>query len=701
MRRLQAVHFLIVKKYYLERVEFVEVKYSVCPHDCPDTCAWTVKLEKDKIHTISGDPAHPITQGVICEKARYYTERVYSPDRVLYPMKRTGPKGSGKFTRISWEEALQEITRQWKALIVQHGPESILPYSYAGTEGIINKASMDRRFFHKLGSSQLERTICSAAGSVGYQMAYGASIGVNPLDTEKARIIVFWGINVLETNIHQALIASRARQKGAKIIAIDVHRNKTAEWADEFYQILPGSDGALALGLAYIIVRDQLHDLVWIQNHVRGFEEFRAEFENYPPERVAKITGLPEEALVKLAHDYASIRPSFIRIGNGFQHHDNGGMSTWAVACLPALTGAWQEQGGGLLKFNSGYFPLDKKAIERPELLNSPSRMVNMNQLGRALTRLTPPILSLYVYNSNPAAVAPEQNLVVEGLAREDLFTVVHEQVWTDTVRWADIVLPATTQLEHSDLYISYWHGILQWADPVISPLGESKPNIEVFQELAQWMGFQEECFQETAEDIAQLALNTPYWQKQGINLERLREERFIPVQMDEQPFISQKPATPSGKIELLSDKSRALGLSPVPTYIPLVEGPESEDKRHPLTLISPPHHLILNSTFAHMESIQSQWEGPQLEIHPDDAKCRKIENGDFVEVYNNRGICKLKATVRETVLKGVVVALGVWWPKNYEKNFGINVLTPSRLADMGNGATFFSNRVEVRKFYE
>ncbi|WP_202962889.1 molybdopterin-containing oxidoreductase family protein [Desulfitobacterium metallireducens] len=679
----------------------MEFKYSVCPHDCPDTCAWKIELSQGRIQRIMGDPLHPVTQGVICEKAKYYVERIYGSDRVLFPMRRSGPKGSGQFERISWEEAMNEITQRWQTLIDKHGAECILPYSYAGTEGIINKASMDRRFFNRLASTQLERTICSAAGSAGYQMAYGASRGVNPLETVKARFLLFWGINVLETNLHQAMLANRARQNGAKIVVIDIHLNKTAKWADEFYQILPGSDGALALGLAHVIVRDGVHDLAWIEKYIQGFKEFNEEIKNYPPERVAKITGLTEVEVVKLAHEYGEAHPSFIRIGNGFQHHENGGMSTWAIACLPALTGAWKDQGGGLLKFNSGYFPLNKDAVERPDLLKSSPRVVNMNQLGRALTNLKPSIYALYVYNSNPAAVAPEQKLVLEGLAREDLFTVVHEQVWTDTARWADLVLPATTHVEHADLYVSYWHGILQWADPIIPRQGESKPNIEVFQELAQRMGFQEACFQETTEDIARSALMTSALQKQGIDLERLKAERYIPLEMEELPFIDHKPGTPSGKIELYSERAQVLGLSPVPTYIPLVEGLETEDLEHPLMLISPPHHLILNSTFAQIESVQSRWRGPELEIHPEDALVRGIHEGDEVEVYNDRGSCQLKAVVRKSVLRGVVVTLGVWWPRDYEKGIGINALTPSRLADMGNGATFFSNRVEVRKVYE
>lgn len=679
----------------------MEIRKSVCPHDCPDTCALSVELEEGKILRITGDSEHPITRGVICEKARYYPERVYGKDRVLYPMKRSGPKGSGKFQRISWEEALEEISSRWKLLIKEHGAECILPYSYAGTEGIINKASMDRRFFSRLGTSRLERTICSAAGRLGYQLAYGEVKGVNPLFTEEARLIIFWGINALETNLHQAIFAAQARKKGAKIVVIDVHRNKTAQWADEFYQILPGSDGALALGLAHVILREGLEDSEWVRENVYGFDAFRESVLDYTPERVAELTGLNPKAIEKLAHDYAATRPSLIRIGNGLQHHDNGGMSTWAIACLPALTGAWQDKGGGLIKFNSGYYHFDQNRIERPDLGVGAPRLVNMNELGKALTELHPPIYSVFVYNSNPAVVAPEQSKVLHGFAREDLFTVVHEQVWTDTARYADLVLPATTHLEHSDLYMSYWHGVLQWADPVISPLGESKSNIELFQDLAQKMGFTEPSFKDSTEDIARDALNTPFWEKQGITFERLKQEKYIPIEIPELPYAEGKLTTPSGKIELYSERALNLGLSPVPVHVSLIEGPESQGSKYPLTLISPPHHGILNSTFGNLPSIREISGEPHLEIHPVDAKKRSIKDEDLVLVYNSRGKCILRAEVIDSVLQGVVVAPGVWWLDSYQEGFGINSLTPDRLSDMGKGATFFSNLVEVRRANE
>lgn len=676
----------------------MKMKYSVCPHDCPDTCAWCVELDQGKIVRILGDSTHPVTQGVICEKARYYPERIYGEDRVLYPMKRIGAKGSGKFQRISWEEALAEIQTRWKALIAEHGPECILPYSYAGTEGVINNASMDRRFFNRLGASRLERTICSAAGTLGYQLAYGESKGVNPLLTSEAQLIIFWGINALETNIHQAMLAQKARKNGAKIVVIDVHRNKTAQWADEFYHILPGSDGALALGMAHVLTRDGLINPSWMDANVHGFEAFKENLNDYTPERVAEITGLSSEQIEKLAYDYGKAEPSFIRIGNGLQHHDNGGMSTWAIACLPALTGAWQYRGGGLIKSNSGYFKFDRGPIERPDLIQGNPRNINMNQLGQALTELNPPIYALFVYNSNPAAVAPNQNKVLQGLRRDDLFTIVHEQVWTDTARYADLVLPATTHLEHSDLYMSYWHGVLQWAEAVIPAQGESKPNIEVFQALAQTMGFTEDCFSDSTEDIVRKALDTDFWRNQNITFEGLKEQRFLPLKLPDQPLMEGKRPTTSGKIELSSEKARRLGLSSVPVYVPCVEGPATKKKDYPLTLISPPHHDILNSTFAHLPSVQAKGESPFLEIHPEDAARRSIGEGDWVRVSNDRGTCILKAKVTDSVRPQVIVAPGVWWSQKYTHGSGINALTPDRLSDMGNGATFFSTLVEVQK---
>lgn len=676
----------------------MEIRYSVCPHDCPDTCAWKVEVEDGRVIRVTGDDSHPITQGVICEKARFYPERLYGKNRVLYPMRRQGPKGSGRFERVSWDAAIDEIAERWQALRTQYGAESILPFSYAGTEGIINKGGMDSRFFNRLGSTSLERTICSAAGGQGYKLAMGKLCGVDPRASVEARVLIFWGINVLETNLHQALLADQARKKGAKIIAIDVHRNKTAKWADDFYLILPGSDGALALGLAHVILRDDLADLAWAEQYTLGLPEFRAEASLYPPERVAELTGLTPKRIEELAHLYATSRPSFIRIGNGLQHHDHGGMNTWAITVLPALTGAWRERGGGALRHNSGYFPLDHFALERPDLRQGEPRSVNMIQLGRALTELEPPVRSLYVYNSNPVAVVPEQVLVRQGLAREDLFTVVHEQVWTDTARWADLVLPATTALEHPDLYVSYWHTVLQWAEPVISPLGESLPNIEVFRLLAHKMGFSDPCFEDSSEDMARQALKLPYWEEQGVTLERLQEQRYIVLAVPEVPFAEGGLATPSGRVELKSKQAVQLGLPEVPRHFPLLEGPETCQGAYPLTLISPPNHQFLNSTFSEVASLAEKAGEPRLEIHPEDAAVRGVQDGDIVRVYNDRGHCSLRAMVVDSVRLGVVIAPGVWPLQAYPGEQGINSLTSARVADLGGGAVFFSNLVEVQK---
>ncbi len=687
----------------------MKIKYSVCPHDCPDTCALKVEVEDGKIVKVAGDPLHPLTKGVICEKVRAYPERIYG-NRILYPMRRTGKKGGGEFKRISWNDAIDEITKRWRELISKYGSESIMPYSYGGTEGVINKASMDRRLFNKIGATALDRTICSAAGSLGYQLAYGESKGVNPLDTVNAKLIIFWGINALETNMHQALLAEAARKEGAKIIAIDVHRNKTAKWVDDFYMILPGSDGALALGIAHIILRDNLENKEFLKKYSFGFDEFRKKAHEYPPDKVAGITGLSKERIEHLAKLYAETKPSFLRIGNGLQHHKNGGINTWLISLLPALTGAWSDKGGGALKSNSGYFPLNEEALKRPDLLKKPVRTVNMVQLGKALCEVSnPPIMSLYVYNSNPAVVAPNQNLVIKGLAREDLFTVVHEQTTTDTAKWADIILPATTSFEHADLYVSYWHTFIQWADPVIQPLGEAKPNIEVFKLIANALDFNDECFSDTEEDIARQAVDLPYWKEKGITFERLKKERFIKIETEDYPFEFDKLNTSSGKIEFKSKKVSACGLSEVPQYNPINEyydfrntgfnkNNTALNTNYPLIFVSPPNHFFLNSSFAGATSLKAKAIEPFLEINPEDAEARGINDGDLIRVENERGGLSIKAKVVNSVLPGVVVSAGLWWKDDYANGSGVNALTPDDLSDIGGGAVFFSSLVEVKK---
>lgn len=670
----------------------MEICYSVCPHDCPDTCSLTAEKGEDgKITKVSGNRNHPVTKGVICEKVRAYPERIYSPSRLLYPMKRVGEKGAGEFERITWEDAIEIITARWKELISKFGSESILPYSYGGTEGIINKSVMDRRFFHKLGATLLDRTICSAAGSLGYQLAYGSSIGINPLDSVNSKLVAFWGINALDTNMHQAILADNARKNGAKIIAIDVHKNKTANWADDFYMIMPGSDGALALCLANIIIQNGLADEEFLTKSALGFKEFKTKALEYPPERAAGLTGLTENRLKELAYSFAETKHSFIRIGNGLQHHNNGGVNTWLISLLPAITGAWKYKGGGALRSSSGYFPLNDDALKRPDLLKKTVRTVNMVQLGKILCQLNPPVRSLYVYNSNPAVVAPNQNLVMKGLAREDLFTVVHEQMMTETARWADIIIPATTSFEHKDLYASYWHLSLQWADAVISPIGEAKSNADVFKMLAKAFEFKEPCFNDGEEEIAIQALDLPYWRNQGITFERLKKERFIMLKDYGLPYANGSRFTASGRIEFKSEKFSKCGLDGIPDYSPPAPS-------LPLTLVAPPNHFFLNSTFANVASLKKKAIEPLLEINPIDAQSRGIKDGDAVKIENKLGAVVLKAKVVNSVLPGVVVSQGLWWREDYKNGFGINSLTQDDLSDIGGGATFFSTSVEIAR---
>ncbi|MDP8908847.1 MAG: molybdopterin oxidoreductase family protein [Chloroflexota bacterium] len=682
----------------------LQVLRSVCPHDCPDACGLLAHVRGGRIVRVSGDPDHPVTRGAICGKAARYVERMYSPDRVLYPGRRIGPKGRGQFERISWDEALESIAERLHAAIRQHGAEAILPYSFAGTMGVVNYSSMDRRFFHRLGASQLARTVCSAAGNAGYELTVGANRGTDPEATVHARYIVAWGANVVSANMHQMTFVREAQRNGATFVHIDVHRNRTSAFADRFVQARPGTDAALALGMMHIIVRDGLHDEAYVRAHTVGFDDLVRRLEEYPPARVERITGVPVEEIERLAREYATTRPAFIKIGNGLQHHDNGGMAVRTIACLPALVGAWRDVGGGAVKSNAGYAAMNEQALNRPDLLGGRRvRSINMNQLGHALTELDdPPVAALVVYNSNPAVIAPDQTRVLAGLERADLFTVVHEQLMTDTARYADILLPATTHFEHTDLYPSYWHLYLNMARPVVERLGEAKPNIEVFALLAKAMGFDDPCFDDSADDIIAQAIDNPANPfLRDISVERL--EAGGPVRLAvEHPhpaYADGRFPTPSGKIELLSERMAALGQDALPSHTPLVEGGDGEhrpDGPYRLVFITPPNHFFLNSTYANMPSnIRAEGE-PRIEIHPDDARERGIRDGDPVRVYNDRGEVLLEARLSDNVRPGVVVSQGLWWGRHSPGGRGVNATTPQRIADLGGGATFFSNLVEV-----
>lgn len=679
-----------------------EVK-TVCPHDCPDTCAMLARVQEGKLLGVRGNPDHPMTRGYLCCKVNHYEERVYSRDRVLYPHRRVGRKGEGKFERITWDEALGEIVVRWQEIIAKHGAEAILPYSYAGTMGIVSMSACDGRLWNRMGASRLLRTICSSAAEAGYNYTMGWSGGIDPESLVYAKTIIVWGMNPASSGTHQMAVLRDAQKQGAMLIVVDPFRTRTAECADWHVQLEHGTDSALVLGMMHVIFREGLHDESFLRDYTVGWEALRdTVLSEYPPERVADITGLSVQEIERLAVTYATNRPSAIRLGYGIARNTNGGMMVRTITALPAIIGAWKELGGGLLLSTSAHFPLNMKAVKRPDLLKGSPRAVNMNQIGEALLALdNPPIMALYVYNSNPAAVAPNSNRVIEGMLREDLFTVVHEQMWTDTARLADIVLPATTQMEHLDLHTAYGHLYIQLNQPAIPPLGESRPNWDVLSDLAQRMGYEHECFRDTAEDIIRQALDSDHPYLRGITYEYLLEHGFAKLKTPSDPFApylhgEMRFNTPSGKIELYSERAHRDGYSALPTYTP-AEEPDADRERYPLRLLSPAAHHFLNTTFANLERAQKGEREPRIWIHPQDAEARGIQHGDWVRAYNARGEVFLRATVSaEHVRPGTTWSPSIWWHRDSPGGRGINALTPDRLADMGGGSTFHTCFIEI-----
>ncbi len=664
---------------------------SVCSLDCPDQCGLLVHKADGKIVKIEGDPDHPVTKGNICNKVRNMGERIYDSKRIKMPLKRIGKKGNGEFVPISWEEAIKTITTHWKKLISEEGPESILPYSFYGNMGNLSAEGMDRRFFNRLGSSQLDRTICSVAGALGYKYTMGGSYGTDPEEMTDTKLFIIWGINAVSTNMHQMMIAQKARKKGAKIVVIDVHKNQTGRMADWFIPILPGTDGALALGIMHILYKEKLVNQSFLEEYTIGHEELEDHLEQYQPQMVSDITGVPVDVIYKLARMYGTISPSMIRIGNGLQHHDNGGMIVRTISCLPALTGQWLVKGGGALKGNSDYLAYNNAALQRPDLLKTKTRIINMNQIGNALLETKAPILSLFVYSSNPAVVAPEANKVREGLAREDLFTVVHDLFITETAMFADIVLPATSAFENTDFYTSYWHNYIHLHEPVIAAYGESKSNTEVFRLLAQAMGFDEQVLKDDDKELINQALSdlsNPYLP--DLTYDKLKDVRYMKA--SNFGNLLNNLQTPSGKIELYSKKMEEDGYPALPTYTPLVQ-----EKDYPLQFVPAPNHNFLNSTFSNNAKHIKLEKVPRLFMNQQDADSRGIEDGTVVRIWNDRGECELTVSVGDQVLPGVVVSQGLWSDMPGKKQL-VNALTPDRVADMGGGATFFSGRVNVEK---
>jgi anaerobic selenocysteine-containing dehydrogenase len=681
----------------------VTVKKAVCPHDCWDTCSMLVHVKDGRAVRVMGDPDNPVTRGYLCVKTNHYEERVYSPDRVLYPMRRTGPKGSGQFSRITWDEALTEIATRLKQIAAEHGAEAILPYSYAGTIGVLQYGSMDRRFFHRLGASRLGRTICATAGGEAMVTTLGTKQGPDPEDMVHAKLIVVWGVNVTSSNTHQWPIIQEARRRGATLVVIDPYRYKGAREADWHISPRPGTDTAFVLGVMNALIAEDLLDHDYIEKYTTGFEQLAQKAAQWTPERAAAVTGISADDIWRFARLWHASRPGVLRVGYGLQRHTNGGSIVRAIAMLPALTGHWRDRGGGFLLSQSGSYGFNSAALERPDLMPEPRpREINMIELGKALTAVeNPPVKALFVYNSNPANVAPNASKVLAGLSREDLFTVVHEQLFTDTCKWADIVLPATTQLEHLDLMYSYWHLYLQLNEPAIEPLGEAVPNTELFRRLAAAMGFTEPCFQDSDEELVRQALSAGSPYLEGITLERLQAEHIIKVKRAPAPFAEGGFKTPSGKVEFYSETLARTGNDPVVDYVPpaeSVDGSPELAQKYPIHLITPAAHHFLNTTFANMPRMMKNEGAPTIYLNFADAKARGMQSGDWARVFNDRGSVRLQVQVGDWSLAGVAVSPSLWWSRFMPDGVGLNVLTLDQPADYGGGASFHTNLVQVEK---
>jgi anaerobic selenocysteine-containing dehydrogenase len=675
-----------------------QTRHSVCALDCPDCCSLVIKVDDNGHGTrLRGDPDHPITRGFLCGKVAQYLEREYSPGRLLYPQRRAGAKGEGRFEHITWDEALDTIAARLKSIAGEFGPEAILPYSYAGTMGKLNFAGMASRFFHRLGASRLDRTICSTAGMAGMTAALGIRYSTEPEQFRHSRLILAWGANVLGTNVHLWPFIMEARRNGARFYTIDPRRNRTGAASDRHYFINPGTDAALALAMMHVIIGEGLYDADYIERHTAGFDGLRDRVRAWTPQRAAELTGIAAEEIAGLAREYATTRPAAIRLNYGVQRSERGAMSVRTVALLPALIGSWKEVGGGLQLSTSQAFHLNTGALERPDLqqkaLGREARLVNMAELGNALTRLDdPPVKAIVVYNSNPASIAPNQNAVQAGFRREDLFTVVLEQFQTDTANFADIVLPATTFLEHTDLYLAYGHYYLQLARPALAPPGEAKSNVEVFRLLAERMGFDDPCLRDSDDDMIRTLLATDHPFVKGITLEQLERERSVRLNLPEPflPFAEGGFGMPGGKLDFHADEL---------DYEPPVESRHGDTelrRKYPLELISPKNDNSLNSTFGHRDA--ADLETAILHLTLEDAAARGIQSGDQVRIFNDRGSCLLLALVDETVRPGVVCAPSVRWAKRAPGQRNVNAVTSERLTDAGGGPTFYSCLVQMER---
>jgi len=675
---------------------------GACPHDCPDTCALLTTVDDNGVATrVQGNPDHRHTDGVLCAKVSKYTERSYHPERVLTPLKRTGPKGpggSGQFTPVSWDDALADIAQRLKT-IAARDPEAILPYSYAGTMGMVQGESMDRRFFHRLGASLLDRTICASAGAEALTQTLGGKVGMKVEFFAESQLILIWGSNSIGSNLHFWRYAQQAKRSGAKLVCIDPRKSETADKCHEHIALRPGTDAALALALMHELIAHDWLDHDYIARHTLGWDQLRERALQWPPERAAEICGIPVEQIRQLARDYGTTKPAAIRLNYGMQRVRGGGNAVRAVACLPALTGAWRHRAGGLLLSSSGQFPAQRAVLQRPDLMPQAAagrvpRTINMTTIGDDLLReaspaFGPKVEAVVVYNSNPVAVAPDSGKVVRGFAREDLFTVVLEHFQTDTADYADYILPATTQLEHWDVHLSYGHTDVVLNRPAIAPLGEARSNAQIFRDLAARMGFADPCFADTDEALCRQAFGD------AVDYALLESQGFATVAIPDALFAEGNFPSPSGKCEFYSARLAAQGLGGLPNHLPNYEL-QGTDARYPLAMISPPARNFLNSTFVNVTSLRNIEGRPILEIHPDDAEARGIANDAVVRVFNDRGSYQCHATVSRRARPGVVNGLGIWWRKLGLDGTNVNEVTSQALTDLGRAPTFYDCLVEV-----
>ena len=680
---------------------------ATCPHDCPDTCALLITVEDGVATEVKGDPEHPTTAGVLCTKVARYAERTYHAERLLHPMRRVGKKGEGKFERISWTQAIDEIATRLSA-IAARAPQAILPYSYCGTMGQVQGESMSARFFHKIGASLLDRTICAMAGFVGYKYTIGATIGTDIEQFQDAKLIIIWGGNPIASNLHFWMRAQEAKRRGAKLIAIDPYRSLTAEKCHQHIALLPGTDAALALGLMHVLIAENLVDQDYIDHYTLGYAELKERAAEWTPERTATICGITIDEVVKLARDYGHTarrgEPVAIRTNYGVQRVRGGGMAVRNIACLPALVGAWRHAAGGIQLSSSGSFPLSKPAMQRPDLLATPARTINMTTIGDDLLKETSPefgpkIEAVIVYNANPLAIAPDSDKVMRGFLRDDLFTVVLEHFQTDSADYADILLPATTQLEHIDVHSAYGHLYMMANNAAIAPLGEAKPNTDVFRLLAARMGLSDPCFLESDDQLAAQAFDKTHARAVHFDWDSLKRKGWQKLAMPDAPFANGNFPTPSGKCEFYSATMLADGLNPLPAYIAPYESRASNPelaRKYPLAMISPPARNFLNSTFVNVISLRGTEGEPRLDIHPDDCAPRGIADGDMVRIYNDRGSFVCKARVTTKARAGLVVGLSVWWKKLASDGKNANEVTSQALTDMGRAPTFYDTLVQV-----